>query len=395
MSRSTPIKWISLVFAFLLLSACGSGGSSSDGTGTLSLGLTDASTNGYQAVYVTIDEVRVHLGEVTSQGDDETGWQTVATPQATYNLLELVNGEADQLGVSALETGTYTQMRLYLGTTPDDGQNLLGQDHPFANYVIDADDDEVHELKVPSGYQSGIKLVHSFDIVAGLTVDLVLDFDAAASVVEAGNSGQHLLKPSIKVVDTVNYAVLGGTVGDAQQAGLAGALVSAQMSDATAADPLDQVTVYAATLTADDDAALNADTNVGDYQLYLPPGIYNIVAYKSGYLPACASVTAAFDKVRMENFTLQAAPETASVTGTITIADPDSDQSAAISFRQTCGGETIEVASLNIAEGADYEITLPLGVYEVVAATDGRDTQTQTMVLDLDGDELDFTFPSQ
>jgi hypothetical protein len=318
----------------------------------------------------------------------------VATPQATYNLLELVNGVVAQLGVSALETGTYTQMRLYLGDTPDDGQNLMGEDHPFANYVIDADDDEVHELKVPSGYRSGIKLVHSFDVVAGLTVDLVLDFDAAASVVEAGNSGQHLLKPTIKVVDTVDNAILGGTVTDAQQAGLAGVLVSAQISDALASDPQDQVTVYTTTTTSAANAAANADTNAGDYQLYLPPGIYNIVAYKSGYLPVCTTVTAAFDDVLMENFTLQTAQETAIVSGAVAIANPDTDQSATISFRQTCEGETIEVASLNVAEGADYEITLPLGIYEVVAATDGRETRTSTLALDLDGTELDFSFPT-
>ncbi|MEJ2642516.1 MAG: hypothetical protein P8010_23425, partial [Desulfosarcinaceae bacterium] len=62
MSRSDRIKWISLVFVFFFLSACG-GGSNSDGSGTLTLGLTDASTDAYRAVYVTIDEVRVHLGE--------------------------------------------------------------------------------------------------------------------------------------------------------------------------------------------------------------------------------------------------------------------------------------------------------------------------------------------
>ena len=61
------------------------------------------------------------------------------------------------------------------------------------NYVI-LEDDSVHELKVPSGYQSGVKIVKGFTINENGTTEIILDFDAMSSVVEAGNSGQWLLK---------------------------------------------------------------------------------------------------------------------------------------------------------------------------------------------------------
>ena len=49
--------------------------------------------------------------------------------------------------------------------------------------------------------ESGIKLIHEFDVAADQRVDLVLDFDACKSVVALGDGG-YLLKPVIKVIPT-------------------------------------------------------------------------------------------------------------------------------------------------------------------------------------------------
>jgi len=113
----------------ILLVACGDGGSGSSGTtGTLELGLTDAATSDYQAMYVTIAEV-----QVKKQGEGESGWQTAVMPEQTYNLLELVNGVIATLGIGELETGQYGQMRLILGEQSDGSENILNKTHPYAN----------------------------------------------------------------------------------------------------------------------------------------------------------------------------------------------------------------------------------------------------------------------
>jgi hypothetical protein len=199
------LKTIGLMPMILLfLTACGGGsGSSSSGsgaTGILSVGLTDASTNDVQAVYVTIDEVQVHFGDEGDIESENGNWAVVATPNETYNLSALANGLIEQLGIAELETGHYTQLRLIIGDTPDDGTNIVDGGHPYANYVIDLSDDH-HELKIPSGQQTGIKIVHGFDIVEDQLTELILDFDAMQSVVKAGNSGKWILKPTIKVID--------------------------------------------------------------------------------------------------------------------------------------------------------------------------------------------------
>ena len=144
MEKIRDYLWIIPALCLSLLSACGGGSSSSGATGTLTLGLTDASSNAYKAVYVTIDEVQVHHGNVNDDNSGDNNWITVATPLKTYNLLDLVNGKMEQLGVVNLKPGIYTQIRLYLGAEPDEESNLLGEPHPFANYVVDEDDDETH-----------------------------------------------------------------------------------------------------------------------------------------------------------------------------------------------------------------------------------------------------------
>lgn len=381
--RKPQCVLIGLLCGFFL-TACGGGGGSSDGSsqGTLSTSLTDASTDEYQAVYVTIARVDVHLGGTL---DDDGSWETVAEPQGTYNLLELVNGVRAELGQARLDAGNYTQMRLIIGLTPDSGLNIFSQAHPFANYVIDQDD-EIHELKVPSGAQTGLKIVNGFDINVNQTTELILDFDAMRSVVKAGSSGRYLLKPTVKVLNTVENAIVEGTVLDlpeptTEPVPLAGALVTAQTADSTAIDSEDQVVIETGTL---------ADEN-GEYTLFLAPGDYALAAVQPGYLPVCAEVILAAGSLITVDFSLPAdATAPGAVDGMITIAEGTDDQYAAIDFRQqiTCEGvltaRMITVKSVNIANGGDYTVELPAGDYQVVASTFGKTTQTADVTVESD-----------
>ena len=236
------------IVAIFVLTACSGGGGASGGIGTLSLGLTDASSSKYKAVVVTIDEIQVHL---RGDGNSPNHWKAVDMPISplTVNLLDLVNGVREDLGLVDLQARRYTQMRLIIGDTPN--PDTL----PFANYVItNTDPVEIHELKIPSGDKTGFKIVNGFTIAADQKTELILDFDACRSVVQAGNSGQWLLKPTVKVRNTENYAFIEGRVTDdnpdpASVVGLNGVLVTVQKYDGTAIDSKDKVVVVAATLT--------------------------------------------------------------------------------------------------------------------------------------------------
>jgi len=344
-------------------------------TGTLGVGLTDNSTDLYQAIYITIDEV-----QVKKQGKDvgESGWLTVLSPQQTFNLLELVNGVIADLGLVELEAGDYGQMRLILGKQSDDSENILGEAHLFPNYLIKNDpDNTIEELKISSGFQTGIKIVQGFTIVANGATEIILDFDACKSVVQAGDSGQWLLKPTIKVLETLTNSV-SGVVTDNTDVPLEGALVSAQIYT-----PLFE----RGTLS-----------NVsGDYILYLPPNTYSIVATMDGYTPQCQVVAATgYQEYTDINFTLTSL--TAANSGTIT-GSVGGVESAEFSIRQMvdCGSGNvlIEVASVSVADGATSDpITLPPGMYEVVISPAGLETYViESGIEVVAGDTLDIVYP--
>ena len=363
MKTKNWIKWLAVLISIVFIGACSNGGTddplavndTNDGTtGYLALGLIDAPGGSYQAVYVSIKEVQVCIApeECDGFGDcaENCEWETIAEINQTYNLLELVNGVTESLGLTELETGQYNQMRLMLSDTNDGSTNILGEVETYPQYLID-DAGVVHEMKVPSGYQSGIKLVHPFQIVAGLTTELILDFDVSRSVVKAGNSGKYNLKPTIKVIGTHSRAIVTGTVTTQNES-----LVPLKGATVTAWQEIAEGEWSAAMTTATD-----AD---GGYMLYLDPGDYKIVTSAYGYMPQCKLIFVEGDKSNLNiDFELQWTPMV-TVTGTVSgITDSESDNGApdvSISFSKQIEGclpDPMEVAvtSTTIDDNSDNE----------------------------------------
>jgi len=224
------IGWTKALLLCVLLAGCGSGGGEDgSGTGTLGVSLTDAPACGFDAVNVTVRQVRVHQSGGASESAG--GWSEITlNPARKINLLDLTNGVLEYLGETALPAGHFTQLRLVLVPNSASG--------PLNNSVLPSSTPGTEiALVTPSAVQSGIKLSHQFDVTAGQRMDLVLDFDACRSVVTLGN-GRYLLKPVIKVIPTalngiagfVDASLLDGTVTVSAQ--LDGAVVRSTSPDA-------------------------------------------------------------------------------------------------------------------------------------------------------------------
>ena len=168
-----------LIFAAILLSAsaifisCNK--DKAAGSSTLHVRLTDAPT-AYQEVNVDIREVKVKFSDDTTN----SGWVILTTYPGIYNLLALQNGVDTLLATGVFPTQTVKEIRFILGPN---------------NTIKDAG--VVYPLTVPSGSESGLKLKINKSLNATLET-LIIDFDAALSVVKEG-TGDYKLRPVLRV----------------------------------------------------------------------------------------------------------------------------------------------------------------------------------------------------
>lgn len=141
--------------------------------GQMTVKMTDAPAD-YLEVNVDVIGIQVH--------HESSGWVTLPVNAGIYNLLDLQNNVTMALATNVqLPVGKISQIRLILGSN---------------NSLVTVQD--TFDLKVPSGEESGLKINLHETIQPHSIMEIVLDFDAATSVVESG-VGRYHLKPVIKV----------------------------------------------------------------------------------------------------------------------------------------------------------------------------------------------------
>ena len=150
-------KVLVAVATSILLVACGgsggSGGGSDSSTGVLSLGITDGPVEGATSVVVAFSSVELHGAENKVITFDELQVINLLDYQGEERVL-LLDGEV-------LTAGEYQWIR-------------LGVDEAASYIEVDG---LQHDLEIPSGSQSGLKMNRGITIGAGSSNDFTVDFD--------------------------------------------------------------------------------------------------------------------------------------------------------------------------------------------------------------------------
>jgi hypothetical protein len=148
----------------------------------LKVRLTDAPID-FDAVLVDITGVNILYSlEDTMMADTLVSeWIELNTFTGMYNLLELQDGVDTMLVTDDIPSGVLKEIRL-----------VLSED----NYVVVEGD--TMPLTIPSGQSSGLKVKVNQIIEPGADVDMLLDFDAEASVHVTGN-GKYMMRPVVRL----------------------------------------------------------------------------------------------------------------------------------------------------------------------------------------------------
>jgi hypothetical protein len=283
----TSVRQGAVVMTLALLAACGGSGSS-ESTGRLTIGLTDGPVEGASAVIVAFTGV-----ELKAAGDGEPMEPVVfdadscedfnvVTGTCSIDLLELQGTASRVVFNHELPAGRYNWVRL-----------LVDADMNEMDSYIDFGDDRQCSLYIPSGDETGLKIVSGITVTANGLSEYTLDFDVRKSVtappgqagmpatLEEACSQNYFLKPAIRIVDTTEVGTIAGTV-------LADTLSDAGCSQDGSTGEYQNVAVYVFDNAGGDAVADDIDGD-GDpvttatvvYDEVLNDGSY---AYEAGFL---------------------------------------------------------------------------------------------------------------
>lgn len=179
-----------MLIGSLIFASCKKENQGAGGTTKVEIRMTDAPGD-FDAINLNVKSIVLLSGGKP---------YTFTVDNGIFNILDFRIGTSnpDILVASGdIPSGEITEIRLILN---DSGNSI----------VIDGQE---QELKTPSAQSSGfkVKLTENPELVPGATYSLLLDFDAAKSIVATGN-GKYILKPVVRGITAATSGLVSGTV---------------------------------------------------------------------------------------------------------------------------------------------------------------------------------------
>ncbi len=194
------LRLAALACLALPLAGCGGGGSSS--SATMNLGVTDGPVDSASAVVISFTGV-----ELQPSGGGKAITFNFNSPQ-TIDLLNEENGnEASLLSGATVPAGNYAWIRLMLN---------VASDGTVANSYIEINGAQ-YPLMIPSGAETGLKLVQGFTMTANQVANFTVDFMLQQSITAppgqtSGGTQDYILRPALRLINNVQAGTISGTV---------------------------------------------------------------------------------------------------------------------------------------------------------------------------------------
>ncbi|MGH8372034.1 MAG: DUF4382 domain-containing protein [Gammaproteobacteria bacterium] len=250
-----PLAALCLLSVFTL-TGCNS---SSSGNATLNLAVTDTPVDGATSVVVTFTGVQLQgAGGAAMEYD-------FAMPKQIDLLKQQGSNSASLLTGVSIPAGNYQWIRLLVD---------------MSQSTITTSDGNMHQLTIPSGDQTGLKLVSGFTLAAGDIANFTIDFNLRQSITLA--NGIYILKPALRLMNNQQVGTLSGSVSNTFTLGSV-AISDPSCSPAvyiysgSAVTPTDINTTSSVQPVATASASLNSSSGNYTYtQAFLAPGAYTL-----------------------------------------------------------------------------------------------------------------------
>jgi len=165
--------------------------------GALTISITDAAVD-------SAKEVWVQFSGASIKPTDGDAIQFTFDAVQNINLLDLQGTLFSYLiKDNAIPAGHYDWVRLNVNASNDNVTD---------SYIV-LDDGSVHELWIPSGSETGLKINTGFEIAANEKLNLMIDFDLRKSVVVS--NGSYTLRPTLRMMPVSETGTITGTIDSA------------------------------------------------------------------------------------------------------------------------------------------------------------------------------------
>jgi hypothetical protein len=252
--RKMPITAALLSATALFAAACSNDDSSG---GHMKLAVTDAPVDG-------ADHVVVAFTGVELTGDSGPIEIDFATPK-TIDLVSDSGTASAVLFDAPVPAGHYGQIRLKLQ------EPIAG--HSFMHLIAD---DSTHPLDVPSGSETGLKLVSGFDVPDSGVVDYTIDFDLRHAITcPPGHAPNCTLKPAMRLVADNTVGNIAGTIAAALTSP-EGCTPGVYLYSGNVATPADNSTATGPNQPIASKVPVTGGTGTTYQFTFLPPGPYSV-----------------------------------------------------------------------------------------------------------------------